>query len=77
MYNIYSNTIEGREHVGTCNSRAKEALEAAYQGLEFEGIDTEDLPIIHKSKQDSAKNLIFALAIGGTGLLLALVIELI
>jgi len=31
---------------------------------------------IHPKNADSAKNLIFALAIGGTGLILALVIEL-
>ena len=32
---------------------------------------------IHPKNADSVKNLLFALAIGGTGLLLALVIELI
>ena len=31
---------------------------------------------IHPKNADSAKNLLFALAIGGTGLLLALLIEL-
>ncbi|MGI9570578.1 MAG: hypothetical protein ACR2PH_12805 [Desulfobulbia bacterium] len=49
-YNFYSNTLaEGRKLEGTCNERAKEQLQAGFQGLEFEPVEPESIKEIFEA----------------------------